>query len=281
MFIITDGKNYVMENPMKKGQYISTTSPIQAKEFTWKQARNLLNNRSKKMSWIKSYHIVNQENGERNENSPNYKGNGGIYIGEKDIDFDDSIIDFIYKETKSIMGLAGWSMEQLKTYEEELNIGLSKYDSAESDIEHALQKYKEDNDGKKPQAHKMAKIGYMLDEIRDKHKHIKQCQRYIKVMQDAITYNYTIEKLKLELTKAKYSDYKGRTEYYQKALDILDQVIKMIIRDNYNIFVQAITQLSKDKHEEHCNPSELKHQNSHDDELTFREILQRELHKRK
>ena len=279
MFIITDGKNYVMENPMKKGQYISTTSPIQAKEFTWKQARNLLNNRSKKMSWIKSYHIVNQENGERNENSPNYKGNGGIYIGEKDIDFDDSIIDFIYKETKSIMGLAGWSMEQLKTYEEELNIGLSKYDSAESDIEHALQKYKEDNDGKKPQAHKMAKIGYMLDEIRDKHKHIKQCQRYIKVMQDAITYNYTIEKLKLELTKAKYSDYKGRTEYYQKALDILDQVIKMIIRDNYNIFVQAITQLSKDKHEEHCNPSKLKHQNSHDDELTFREILQRELHK--
>ena len=222
MFIITDGKNYVMENPMKKGQYISTTSPIQAKEFTWKQARNLLNNRSKKMSWIKSYHIVNQENGERNENSPNYKGNGGIYIGEKDIDFDDSIIDFIYKETKSIMGLAGWSMEQLKTYEEELNIGLSKYDSAETDIEHALQKYKEDNDGKKPQAHKMAKIGYMLDEIRDKHKHIKQCQRYIKVMQDAITYNYTIEKLKLELTKAKYSDYKGRTAYYQKALDILD-----------------------------------------------------------
>ena len=55
----------------------------------------------------------------------------------------------------------------------------------------------------------------------------------------------------------------------------------MIIRDNYNIFVQAIMQLSKDKHEEHCNPSELKHQNSHDDELTFREILQRELHKRK
>ena len=285
MFIITDGKNYVMENPMKKGQYISTTSPIQAKEFTWKQARNLLNNRSKKMSWIKSYHIVNQENGERNENSPNYKGNGGIYIGEKDIDFDDSIIDFIYKETKSIMGLAGWSMEQLKTYEEELNIGLSKYDSAESDIEHALQKYKEDNDGKKPQAHKMAKIGYMLDEIRDKHKHIKQCQRYIKVMQDAITYNYTIEKLKLELTKAKYSDYKGRTEYYQKALDILDQVIKMIIRDNYNIFVQAITQLSKDKHEKFdCCPKcfgETKHRKLQDNELNFGEVLSREIHKRK
>ena len=35
-----------------------------------------------------------------------------------------------------------------KTYEETLRNGLSKYDSAESDIEHALQKYKEDNNGK-------------------------------------------------------------------------------------------------------------------------------------
>lgn len=222
MFILTDGKNYVMENPMKQGVYISTTSPVQAKEFTYKQARSLLNNKSKKMSWIKSYHMVNQENGESCNNSCYYKGNGGSYIGENDIDFDDSIIDLIYKETKSIIGLAGWSMTQLKTYEEKLNIGLSKYDSAESDIEHALQKYKEDNNGRKPQAHKMAKIGYMLDEIRDKHKHIKQCQKYIKVMQDAITYNYTIEKVKLELTKAKHSEYKGRTEYYQMALDLLD-----------------------------------------------------------
>ena len=220
MFILTDGKNYVMENPMRTGEYISTTSPIQAKEFSWKQAKTLLNNRSKKMSWIKSYSIVNKDTGQTYDSR--YKGNAGAFIGEKDIDFDESIINLIYKEAKSIMGLAGWSMEQLKTYEEELNIGLSKYDSAESDIEHALQKYKEDNNGKKPQAHKMAKIGYMLDEIRDKHKHIKQCQRYIKVMQDAITYDYTLEKLKLEITKAKHSEYKGRTEYYQIALDLLE-----------------------------------------------------------
>ena len=224
MFILTDGKNYVMKNPMGQG-YISTTYPIQAKQFTWKQARNLLNNRSKKMSWIKSFYIVNQENEEICEeckDSVYYKGNGGCYIGEKDIDFDDNIIEFIYKETKSIIGLAGWSMKQLKTYEEELNIGLSKYDSAESDIEHALQKYKEDNNGKKPQAHKMAKIGYLLNDIRDKHKHIKQCLSYIKVMEEAIEHGYTIEKIKLELTKAKHNNYKGRTEYYQMALDLLN-----------------------------------------------------------
>lgn len=222
MFILTDGKNYVMENPMKIGQYISTTSLVQAKEFTYKQARSLLQNRRKSLSWLRQFRMVDKNTGQNCKMSKNYKGNGGIYIGENDIDFDDSIIDEVYKETKSIIGLAGWSMEQLKTYEEILNIGLSKYDSAESDINHALQKYKEDNDGKKPQAHKMAKIAYLLDEIRDKHKHIKQCIRYVEVMENAITYNYTIEKIKLELIKAKREEYQGRTEYYQIALELLD-----------------------------------------------------------
>lgn len=221
MFILTDGKNYIMENPCRQGVYISTSSPNMAKEFSYKQARTLLNNKSKKMSWIKTYYMVNRETGEASKNSCLYKGNGGVYIGENDIKFDESIIEKIYLETKSIIGLAGWSMTQLKTYEEELLNGLSKYDSAESDIAHALQKYREDNEGKKAQAHKMAKVGYLLDEVRDRHKHIKQCLDYIKVLEDAITYSYTIEKLKLELTKAKHVEYKGRTEYYKKALDVL------------------------------------------------------------
>lgn len=211
-----------MENPMQNGGYLSTTSPIQAKEFTYKQARALLQNKKKAWSWMKTFHMVNKETGEKGITSSNYKGNGGVYIGENDFDFDDNIIDYIYKETKSIIGLAGWSATQLKTYRRALENGLSKYDSAESDIEHALQKYKEDNNGKKPQAHKMAKVGYLLDEIRDKHKNIKQCIDYVKVMEDAITYGYTIEKLKLELTKAKHTEYQGRTEYYKMALEMLD-----------------------------------------------------------
>ena len=222
MFILTDGKNYVMENPMKIGEYISTTYPLQAKEFTYKQARSLLQNKKKGLSWIKTYHMVSQETGEKSRSSlKNYKGNGGIYVGENDIDFDDKIIDQIYKEAGSLMGMAGWSLTQLNTYEEQLKSGLSKYDSALSDINHALQKYKEDNDGKKPQAHKMSKLGYLLDEIRDKRKHIKQCIRYVDVMKNAIEYGYTLEKIKLELAKVKSKDYQGRTEYYQMALDIL------------------------------------------------------------
>lgn len=222
MFILTDGKNYVMENPMKQGFYISTTSPIQAKEFTWKQARSLLNNRSKKLSWIKSYNMVSQDTGEIDKNAKYCKGNGGAYLGENNIEFDDSIIEKIFMETKSIIGLAGWSMTQLKTYEEELAIGLSLYDSAESDIKHAMEKHREDNNGKKAQAHKMAKIGYLLDDVRNKRRNIKQCLDYIEVLKNAITYGYTIEKVKLELTKARHSEYKGRTEYYKMALELLD-----------------------------------------------------------
>ena len=33
LFILTDGKNYVMENPMKSGEYMITTSSSMAKEF--------------------------------------------------------------------------------------------------------------------------------------------------------------------------------------------------------------------------------------------------------
>ncbi len=218
MIILTDGKNYVMENPMKKGVYISTTSPIQAKEFTFKQAKAVLNNRSKKMAWIKCYYMVDKEIDKKPKISLKQKGNGGVYIGTNDISFDEAIIEEIYQEIRSILGLAGWSKMQLQTYKEELTIGLSKYDSAESDIVHALQKYKEDN----TQAHKMAKIAYLLDEIREKHKNIKQCLDYIEVFEDAITYKYTLEKLKLEIAKAKHVEYKGRTEYYQKALEMLN-----------------------------------------------------------
>ncbi len=222
MFILTDGKNYIMENPVKEGTYISTSSPVMAKKFSYKQARTLLNNRSKKQVWIKTYYMVDEDTGKVAETSPNYKGNAGVYIGENNVNFDDSIITKIYEETRSFTGLAGWSMEQLKEYKEQLNIGLSKYDSAVSDIEHALQKYKKDNNGKNPQAHKAAKIGYLLGEIRDKHENIKQCIDYIQVFENAITYNYTIEKIKIELMKAEHTEYHGRTEYYQIALELLD-----------------------------------------------------------
>lgn len=222
LYILTDGKNYVMDDPIHPGRVMYSTSPVNAKKFTFKQARALLNNKSKKLSWIRSFNMVDDSSGEKiAEQEVRSRSNKGIFVGKNDIDFDVSILDQIMQETNNLLGIAGWNMAQLTTYQNMLSTALSKYDSAEADIEHALQTYKEESGGKKPQAHKMAKVGYLLDDVRDKHKRIKQCQCCIKVMQDAITYHYTLEKLKLELSKATYEKYQGRTEYYDLALDML------------------------------------------------------------
>lgn len=220
MFILTDGRNYVMENPMKSGEYMITTSSSMAKNFTYKQARSLVQNSRKKYSWIKKYNLIDVDTGNKSENSLYYKGNGGIYMDDKD--FDDSLLDKILEESNSILGLAGWNKTQLITYKNLLNSELSKCDSAESDITHSLEKYKRIHNGKKPQAHKVAKIGYLLDDIRDKHRKIKQCIRYVNVMLEAIDKVYTIEKIKLELSNASDGEYKGRTQYWKIANDILE-----------------------------------------------------------
>ena len=160
------------------------------------------------------------DTGSESENSLYYKGNGGVYMDDKNFDY--SLLDKIYMEANSILGLAGWDKTQLITYKNMLNTELSKCDSAESDITHALERYKRIHKGKKPQAHKVAKIGYLLDDIRDKHHKIKQCIRYVSIMLDAIDRTYTIEKIKLELSKVSSGEYKGRTQYWKIANDILE-----------------------------------------------------------
>ena len=157
MFILTDGKNYVMENPMKVGEYISTTSPIQAKEFTYKQARSLLQNKKKALSWIKSYCMVNQETGQVEKDIPRYS-NEGIFCGDKDFEFDESIIGVIKQEVNSIIGLAAWDINQLNTYSAMLNQGVQFYDNAIQDIKHARL-------DKRPPAHIRTKVDGIMNDL--------------------------------------------------------------------------------------------------------------------
>lgn len=92
-----------------------------------------------------------------------------------------------------------------------------------SDIEDLTTMSLEDiESAKKPPANKAAKLSYLLLDVRGKRGRIKQCQCYIRVMQDAITNHYPLDKLKLELSKVTYVDYKGRTKYYNLALNILN-----------------------------------------------------------
>lgn len=219
MFVLTNGKDYIMENPMRVGEYIKTTSLVQATRFNYKQARGFVQKYKKRYNWLKGFYLVDAETGQKSEKPLAYKGNEGLYL---DSDFDDSILDKIIQESNSIIGLAGWDIQQLHTYKNLLNTQLSICDSGESDVKHALEKYKEVHNGRKPQAHKVAKLGYLLDELRDKHKRIKLCIRYIQIMEDAITYKYTINKIKYELSKAQNCEYKGRTQYWAIAQEILE-----------------------------------------------------------
>lgn len=214
MFILTDGKNYVMENPMKHGNYINTTSPIQAKEFTWKQARSLLQNKKKSLSWVKSFYIVNQETGQVETDVPRYS-NEGIFCGDKDFEFDESVIDTIKQEITSIIGLAAWDINQLNTYIAMLNQGVQFYDNAIQDIKHARL-------DKRPPAHIRTKIDGIMNELEEKRRDIKQVRNYINILIKAIKEQWTIGKIKAELSKAKYVPYKGRTRYY----DMVEELLK-------------------------------------------------------
>ncbi len=213
MFVLTDGKNYVMENPMKQGDYISITSPIQAKEFTYKQARSLLQSKKKSMSWIKSFHMVNLGTGQV-ETDISYYSNEGIFCGDKEFEFDESIIDTIKQEVSSIIGLAAWDINQLNTYITMLNQGVQFYDNAIQDIKHARL-------DKRPPAHIRTKIDGIMNELEEKRRDIKQTRNYINILIEAIKQQWSIGKIKAELNKAKYVPYKGRTKYYEMVESLL------------------------------------------------------------
>ena len=214
MFILTDGKNYVMENPIKIGEYLTSTSPVHAKEFTYRQARNLLQNKKKSLAWIRSYKMINKDNGEVEKNIPRYS-NEGVFCGDKDFDFDYSIVSTIKKEVDSIIGLVGWDINQLNTYMSLLNNWVQFYDNAIQDIKHGRL-------DKRPPAHVMTKIDRLSNELEEKRRDVKQTRLYVEVMIKAIKEQWTIGKIKAELTNAKYVPYKGRTKYYQMVVDMLE-----------------------------------------------------------
>lgn len=55
MYILTNGKDYVMKNPVEnaKKEYISTTNHNLATKFDYRTARNLMQSNRKAVSFIK------------------------------------------------------------------------------------------------------------------------------------------------------------------------------------------------------------------------------------
>ena len=222
MYYLSDGKNYVMENPYKPGDFLLTTSINSAKKFTYKQAKNLKNRKGKKFTQFHSFDLVNEGTGEIETEILGQQGNGGAYIGGNAVKFAENIMDKIMNATKMILSLSGWTTTQLTTYRNQLKIEESKCDSAESDVKHAMQHYRNVH-SKRPQAHKVAKLGHLLDDIRYKREKVRLCIRDIDVMIEARTQRYTLDRYKLELDGADTKEYNGRTEYWEIANNILNK----------------------------------------------------------
>ena len=85
MYILSDGKNYVMENELKIGEYMPTTYAVKAKKFTYKQAKSFLSRPGKRYSWVRSYQMIDDGSGEKPDQPFTYKGNAGAYIGKNDV----------------------------------------------------------------------------------------------------------------------------------------------------------------------------------------------------
>ena len=175
-----------MENPMRCGDYRSSTSPNHAKQFTFKQARNLLRINKKGLSWIQSGHfyMVDMDSGEKESRVPEYS-NESIFTDQKSIEFDNSILDEVGLEVGAITGLAAWDITQLNAYNAALKQGLSFYDSALSDIDHARM-------NRRPPAHVMTKVDRIRNELKEKRRDIKQSMVYIEVLTRALKEQWSI-----------------------------------------------------------------------------------------
>ena len=115
-------------------------------------------------------------------------------------------------------------MDVLSSYEAKLKVGLSKYDSALSDVEHAMQEYVRKN-GKNPSASKAAKLTYLMIDVRSKRSDIKEALRFIHVMQDGITKRQPLPELKTNMEREVTAEYRGRTDYFRRANEILEGVV--------------------------------------------------------
>lgn len=215
MYILKKDNTYVADNPVQAGKYIATTYSVKAKQFTYTQAKNLLNNNRKNLKWVREFMMVEAESGKSvSQNEIKNKGNGGAYTGNREIEYNQKVVDDAIGESHKVLGLAGWSEEQLTNYKNTLSQNQSYCDAVLTDIDHAIR------DRTKIAAHKRAIIVGIKQEWERKREKTKEAIRYVDIMIDATRGNYTLEKMKQEISKARPCDYKGRTKYYEMLINL-------------------------------------------------------------
>lgn len=213
-YIITNGEFYVKRDHARN-KYVRDNRKSEATQFTSKQVKHILGLKHK-YTWMKDGFYAREielgKIGKPMESSEiKRKGNGNCFM---DWECDNTLIDNIETEERAIVGLLAYDSDQLGEKKFELEQALSYADSARSDILHAIE-------FKKIDAAKRAVIVGYLKTLQELHRKIKNCIRYIEVMQNCMDNQKDICTLKKELKDAEHKSYVGRTKYYELIQNII------------------------------------------------------------
>ena len=207
MVKLSNGIWFVVRDP-KTSRYRKTLREDKATQFSEKEATDLLRSKKPQYNWLKSddYQVVPIVSVEK---SVYAKSKSGIYMGlhmEENHD--------IEMEVDKIKSCQLWDIHALEMKENELSEAQSYYDSALSDVLHLLEVHN-------PPAHTRTKIYKILQDLRVAHTKTNKELKYIRIMKRGIEEKWTFQKLQSEINGAEYKDYKGRTDYFNKVLELL------------------------------------------------------------
>lgn len=213
-YIITNEEFYVKRDHARN-KYVRDNRKSEATQFTSKQAKHILGLKHK-YTWMKDGFYVREINGMKLGKPMDSKeihraGNGNCFM---DYEYNNSLIENIEAEERAIVGLLAYDYEQLGEKKFELEQSLSYTDSAISDILHAIEFKKIDA------AKRAVIVGYMKT-LQELHRKIKNCIRYIEVMQTCMNNKDDICSLKKELKNVEHIPYVGRTKYYALIQNII------------------------------------------------------------
>ena len=197
MYILTNGTEYVMENPYKEGRFMRTTL-------------------KKALQWAKDYKMVDVNTGE-SKSVPLSKA--GIFLGKYKSEYDPELIEKVSKEVESVLAVPRWDSDHLKAIHNTLKEQEQYTESAISDVYHARM-------DRRPPAHIRTKIDGLLNDLYEKRRDIKRSLVYVETMTEGNNDGWSLSRLQDELRKItdSYKVYRGRTDYYNAALKILDGV---------------------------------------------------------
>lgn len=238
MFILTDGSFYLKSGDSKR-DYLTTRNIDDAIKVTKREANNILAKKSK-INWLGRYYYVNildLDKEDMIENADDKAVNNNQT--ERGFHFDEDIIKDISNMVQAVTNIS-FNKEKLNTYKNTLTKAEEYYTDASCDISHIMRD--------KPDVLPAIKIKLweLGEEICYKRKNIKQALTQVGIILESINSNWNLYGLQKKLQPTtNWDTYKGRTEYYDIALNICNSDENKNAEDKEVSAVETFIKLSK------------------------------------